>query len=277
MHVKNQLENYLFYLKEMERAELTIKKYRHDILAMLTFCHVEKTSQLTKDCLIAYKQAMQQQYVATTVNAAIAAINGFLKYIGRNDCCLRPLRVQHASYRNENRELKQSEYFRLLKVATHRNPRTACLLETICSTGIRVSEVRYITAESKKGFATICNKGKIRVVVLPDMLCSHLKEYCHASKIEHGPIFVKRNGHPIHRATIWHEFKKLCVEAQVKIGKVFPHNLRHLFAMAFYHAHHDLEHLACILGHSNINTTRIYTRANCAEYRKQINALILIR
>lgn len=238
MQLKKQLGEYLLYLREMERAELTVQKNRHDS----------------------------------------AALNGFLKYIRREDCCVRPLRVQRAVYRNWQRELSRNEYFRLLNAAEKRSQRTTCMLETICSTGIRVSELQHITVEAVEvGTVMICNKGKIRTILLPDKLCAHLKAYCRAIGINHGAVFVNKAGRPLHRATVWREFKGLCIAARVEMAKVFPHNLRHLFATVFYKIQHDLEHLASILGHSNINTTRIYTRTSSLEHRRQINALMLTR
>ncbi len=278
MKLQTQLKRYLAYLAEMERAPLTIQKYRHDIMTMLQGCGAVTAEQLSKEKMVAYKHKLQQNAAATTVNAAIAAVNGFLKYIGREDCCVRPLRVQRMAFRSRQRELSRSEYQQLLRVAERRSQRTACMLETICSTGIRGSEPRHITVEAVAcGSAVICNKGKVRTVLLPDRLCAHLQAYCREAGIDRGAIFLGKTGKPLHRGTVWRELKSLCTAARVEADKVFPHNFRHLFAAVFYRMQRDLEHLASILGHSNINTTRIYTQTSSQEHRRQINALMLTR
>ena len=205
-------------------------------------------------------------------------MNGFLRFIGRGDCCVRPLRVQRTLYRERRLELTREEYFRLFHAAERVSEQTVCMLETLCATGIRVSELRYITVQAVgQGFTTVRNKGKCRTILLPRRLQARLKRYCKTRRITSGPAFVGRHGQPVSRYAIWRRMKQLCTTARVAPEKVFPRNLRHLFAVCFYRTQHDLEHLADILGHSNINTTRIYTRLSGEEHRRQLDALLLTR
>lgn len=276
MELKDYLRSYLVSLREKERAESTIQKYAHDVAALLHNCGADDAVSLTKEQIIQYKQRLEEGRSAATVNAAIAAINGFLRFIRREDCCIKPLKVQTSPYRDRQRELTRAEYFRLLDAAKRRSEQTAYMIETICSTGIRVSELRFITvAAVNSGVATVRNKGKCRTIFLPTKLCADLKSYCRKNKITSGSVFIGRHGKPPNRCTIWKRMKQLCAEARVKADKVFPHNLRHLFAVCFYKAQHDLEHLSCILGHSSINTTRIYTQTSGREHQRQLNALML--
>ena len=191
---------------------------------------------------------------------------------------MRPVRVQRRNYSESRRELTRQEYYRLLHAARRKGDlRLFHLMETICSTGIRVSELRFITVKAvQRGRADICNKRKYRTILLPRRLCEKLLHYCRERGIAHGSVFVTRSGKPLNRSNIWAMMKTLCRKAQVSAGKVFPHNLRHLFARCFYQCQQDLEHLASLLGHSSINTTRIYTRTNGEEHLRQIEQLRLI-
>ena len=191
---------------------------------------------------------------------------------------MRPVRVQRRNYSESRRELTRQEYYRLLHAARRKGDlRLFHLMETICSTGIRVSELRFITVKAvQRGRADICNKGKYRTILLPRRLCEKLLHYCRERGITHGSVFVTRSGKPLNRSNIWAMMKALCRKAQVSAGKVFPHNLRHLFARCFYQCQQDLEHLASLLGHSSINTTRIYTRTNGKEHLRQIEQLRLM-
>lgn len=276
MELKKYLKSYILTLREKERAESTIQKYAHDVTALLQHCGADDAAGLTKEQIIQYKQWLEERRSVATVNAAIAAINGFLRFIGCEDCCVKPLKVQTSPYRDRQRELSRAEYFRLLGAAKRRSEQTAYMIETICSTGIRVSELRFITvAAVNSGVANVRNKGKCRTIFLPTKLCADLKCYCRRNRLTSGSVFVGRKGKPLNRCTVWKKMKQLCAEARVKANKVFPHNLRHLFAVCFYKAQHDLEHLSCILGHSSVNTTRIYTQTSGHEHRRQLNALML--
>ena len=272
------LDAYRQELSVRERAEATISKYIHDVRAFLAWCGVHYAEDLTKAQVLRWRDTQAQSSAPATVNAAVAAVNGFLRFIGRGDCCVRPLRVQRTLYRERRLELTREEYFRLLRAAERVSEQTVCMLETLCATGIRVSELRYITVQAvRQGFTTVRNKGKCRTILLPRRLQAQLKRYCKTRKVISGPVFVGRHAQPISRYAVWRRMKQLCSAAKVAPEKVFPHNLRHLFAVCFYRAQHDLEHLADILGHSNINTTRIYTRLSGEEHRRQLDALMLTR
>lgn len=278
MELQEQFKQYIQKLIMDERAAATIQKYTHDICEFLQWHQSKCEENLSKLLVIQWRMMMEEKKNPATVNAAVAAVNGFLRYIGREDCCVRPLKVQRMLYRERRQELTREEYFRLLQTAAHVSEETACMLETICSTGIRVGELRYITVQAvQQGVATIRNKGKYRTVLLPEKLQVQLRRYCQLQGLTQGPIFINKRGEPISRYTVWRRIKRLCANAQVEPEKVFPHNLRHLFAVCFYHAQHDLEHLADILGHSNINTTRIYTKLSGEEHRHQMDALRLTR
>lgn len=278
MNQMKRLEGYIHELCAQERATATIQKYVHDVREFLNWCGRQCIDSLSKEQVIRWRQEQEENKAPATVNAAVAAVNGFLRFIGRDECCVRPLKVQRALYRERRLELSREEYFRLLRTAERTSEQTACMLETICATGIRVSELRYVTVQAiRKGMATVRNKGKCRTILLPERLRSRLFQYCRACGLTSGPVFIGRHGQPISRYAIWRRMKQLCAAARVIPGKVFPHNLRHLFAVRFYQLQHDLEHLADILGHSNVNTTRIYTKLSGEEHRRQMDALMLTR
>lgn len=275
---EEELQSYKYYLRTHERSEATIQKYIHDIRQFLAYDSAAEAKPVEKTRVIAWKRHMEATYAPATVNAAIAAVNGFLEFLGRGDCKVTPLKVQPAPFRTHRRELTRAEYERLLKAAALVSEDTVCMLETICSTGIRVSELRFITVEAvHQGMAIIRNKGKSRTVFLPTKLYERLKKFCNESGLHSGSIFLDKNGQPLSRFAIWRRMKRLCATAKVAAEKVFPHNLRHLFAVCFYRMQHDLEHLASILGHSSINTTRIYTRSSGEAYRRQLDRLNLLR
>lgn len=268
------LKAYMAHLREEERSAATIQKYEH---ALRRFFAVARGS-ITKEAVIRYKESLLVNRAAAGVNSELAALNGFFTYIGWYECRVRPVRVQRRTYCDPGRELSREEYLRLVHTAMARhNRRLALLLQAICSTGIRVSEVKYVTVESlHKGQMEVYNKGKCRLVFLPGALCAKLLCYCREKGIHRGSVFVTRSGRPLDRTNIWAMMKALCRYAEVEPRKVFPHNLRHLFARCFYQVQKDLEHLATILGHSNINTTRIYTQTSGEEHRRQIEQLHLL-
>ncbi|MDE7042167.1 MAG: tyrosine-type recombinase/integrase [Oscillospiraceae bacterium] len=208
----------------------------------------------------------------------LSAVNRLLKFLGREECRVRSLRIQRRTFREQSRELTRGEYQRLLDAAAGLGrERLALLMETICATGIRVSEVQYITVEAARaGRTEIRLKGKIRTILLPSKLCRKLLKYARKQKTASGEIFLTRSGAPVSRRQIWREMKALCKEAGVEASKVFPHNLRHLFATAFYRACRDIVKLADVLGHSSIDTTRIYLITTGAEHARQMEKLGLV-
>ena len=206
----------------------------------------------------------------------LSAVNRLLKFLGREECRIKFLRIQRRTFRERDRELTRAEYQRLLDAAAGQE-RLGLLMEAICSTGIRVSEVRYITVEAARaGRTEIRLKGKIRTILLPAKLCRKLLRYAKKHKTASGEIFLTGNGKPVSRKQIWREMKKLCHKAGVESSKVFPHNLRHLFATVFYSACRDIVKLADVLGHSSINTTRIYLMTSGAEHARQLERLGLV-
>ncbi len=278
MSMAEYIQSYEDFLRIRERSEATIQKYIHDIRCFLELYGVYEVETMEKTKVIAWKHHMEASYAPSTVNAAIAAVNGFLEFLGRADCKVAPLKVQPPSFRTQRRELTRPEYERLLKAAALISEQTACMMETICSTGIRVSELCFVTVEVvRQGMAVIRNKGKSRTIFLPTKLCERLRKLCAQNGLISGSIFLDRKGQPLSRFAVWRQMKKLCATAAVAPEKVFPHNLRHLFAVCFYRMKHDLEHLASILGHSSINTTRIYTKSSGEVYRRQLDRLNLLR
>lgn len=275
---ETDLQSYLRHLREEERSASTIQKYEHALRRFFDRCQRNSTKILTKETVIQYKETLLQTRAASGVNSEIAALNSFFSYIGWYECRVRPVRVQRRTYCDPAKELTREEYLRLVNTAMARkNIRLALLLQAICSTGIRVSELKYLTVETlRKGQMEVYNKGKCRLVFLPEVLCAKLLRYCRSRNVRRGSVFVTRTGRPLDRTNIWAMMKALCRYAGVEAKKVFPHNLRHLFARCFYQIQKDLEHLATILGHSNINTTRIYTQTSGMEHRRQIEQLHLL-
>lgn len=272
---KEDIKNYASALQEDEKSSATVAKYTHDLnMAAEYFGGVE----LTKQVLIKWKDALVEKYSASTVNSILAALNGFLKYMGWNSLLVKPLKIQRAMFRDENRELTQAEYKRLVHAAESAgNRRLSLVVQTICATGIRVSELKFITVDAvRNGHTEISNKGKRRTIFLPKKLRRILSEYLKEANRTEGSVFITRNGKPLDRSNIWRDMKALCESSGVVPDKVFPHNLRHLFARMYYGIEKDLSRLADILGHSNINTTRIYTMESGAVHAHQIDQLGLI-
>lgn len=270
-----QVKRYILYLQEQERSSATIQKYTHELMTLYTCL---KGEPLTKVRLIEWKKTLSEKYAATTVNSMLTVINGFLRFMGWEELAVKLLRIQKAIFCNEDRELNRIEYARLVRAAEQKeNERLSLMMQTICTTGIRVSELKYITVEAiHTGRAEICNKGKRRIVFLPGKLCRLLKSYIQKQKITARAVFVTRTGKPVDRSNIWREMKGLCKSAGVKPEKVFPHNLRHLFARTYYTLEKDLSRLADILGHSSVSTTRIYTAESGKTHQKQIERMGLI-
>lgn len=264
------------HLQQEERSSGTVAKYLHDGAEFAAWL---KNRELTKENASQWREhLLQTGYAPATVNSMLSAVNRLLKFLGREDCRIKFLRVQRRVFREQNRELTRNEYQKLLDTAAEQGQeRLGLLMEAICATGIRVSEVRYITVEAaQRGRAEVNLKGKIRTVLLPAKLCRKLLKYAKKQKTVSGEIFLTRNGKPISRRQIWREMKTLCKKAGVEASKVFPHNLRHLFATAFYKVCRDIVKLADVLGHSSIDTTRIYLMTSGAEHARQLERLGLV-
>ena len=259
-----------------EKSPATIQKYLRDVRAFLADLNEEGV--VTKEAVIAYKQKLQDRYAVSSVNSMLASLNCFFKVMGWYDCVVKALKIQREAFRSGNRELTKEEYYRLLDAAKRKgNGRLCLVMQTICSTGIRVSELRFITVEAlSTRRAVVSLKGKTRAVLIPTELCRALRCYVKERGISGGSIFVTRSGRPLDRSNILHDMKALCSEANIDRQKVFPHNLRHLFAVTYYQIEKDLTHLADLLGHSSVNTTRIYTLSSGEEQARQIDLLGLV-
>lgn len=270
------LEAYRRYLEAEERSQGTIEKYMRDVQSFKRWLNGRP---LSKEAVAGWKEYLREQnYAPVTINSMLAALNGLFCFLGREDCRVKFLKIQRQLFRKADRELSRQEYKRLLDTAQKRGKqRLVLLMETICATGIRVSEVKYITVEAaRQGRAEIALKGKIRTILIPGKLARKLLKYAGKQKTASGEIFLTRNGKNLSRRQIWAEMKALCRCAGVTPSKVFPHNLRHLFATVFYQACHDIVRLADVLGHSSIETTRIYLVTSGREHTKQLEQLGLV-
>lgn len=261
-------------LRSAEKSPVTVDKYTRDLKAFLSFA---RERPLSKALVLDYKQQLiSSGYSVRSINSMLSSLNAFLRFSGREDCRVKCLKLQRQIYSREDKELSKAEYLRLLSAAEHR-PQLHMLLETICATGIRVSELRFFDLEGvRRGEVSVSCKGKNRLVFIPEKLKKRLLTYCRRLGIRSGPIFRTRTGRPLDRSNIWSQMKSLCAAAGVAPGKVFPHNLRKLFARTFYSLDRDLAKLADILGHSSIDTTRIYIISTGAEHRKKIERLGLV-
>ena len=273
---ETQIAAFAVYLKSEEKSENTIEKYMRDIRA---FCAYVGEAEMTKETVIAYKnKLLSENYAARSVNSVLASINSLLSFLGWADLKVKSIKLQRQIYCPEEKELTKAEYIRLVNTAKQKgNERLNLLIQTICGTGIRVSELQYITVEAVKcNEAVVSLKGKTRSVFIVRVLQKKLLRYAAEQKISSGAIFITRSGKPMSRTNIWREMKSLCVEAGVNPQKVFPHNLRHLFARTFYGIEKDIAKLADILGHSSINTTRIYIITTGNEHRQRMENMRLI-
>ena len=264
------------YLKTEERSDATIKKYLRDTWQLAAWLDGRA---VTKEAVAFWKEHLVEQgYDAGTVNGKLAALNAFFRFANWEDCRVKSLKRQHQVFREQERELTQDEYSQLLRTAEAMGrERLGLLMETICATGIRVSEVRFITVEAAKaGRAEVALKGKVRVILLPAKLCRKLLKYARKNKIASGEVFFTRSGRGISRKQVWAEMKAVCKKAGVEPTKVFPHNLRHLFARCFYRACRDIARLADVLGHSSIETTRIYLISTGVEHARTLEDLRLV-
>ena len=264
------------YLLEEERSAATIEKYGRDVLAFLSW--LSDREEISKEVVVGYKQAIIGKYKTTSANSMLVSVNRFLDFIGKKDCQVKLFKIQRNPFRKKDKELTKEEYNRLILAAKAKSSsRLFLMIQAICSTGIRVSEHRFITREAlERGRITIYNKGKERVVFLPKKLKKCLLQYCRQNGIYSGPVFVTKNGTPVNRCNVWAEMKALFKEAGVSPEKVFPHNLRHLFAVTYYRMQKDIVHLADILGHSNIEYTRIYTFTSEEEHARVLSRMCLL-
>ncbi len=270
------LEDFWARLRAEERAQSTIEKYQRDILS---FCRYLEGQAVSKEKAVCWKERLLRAGLSpATINAKLSAVNGLFRFLGWEDCRLRFFRVQRRLFRQPEKELTQQEYRRLTKAARASGQlRLELLMQALCATGVRVSELRYLTVEAaKRGRADIALKGKIRTILLPRKLCRKLLQYAQERQIVSGEIFLTKSGTSLSRRQIWREMKSLCRAAEVEASKVFPHNLRHLFAIVFYQNFNDIVRLADVLGHSSIDTTRIYLLTGGDELARQIERLKLV-
>lgn len=273
---EKEIAAFTVYLKSDEKSENTIEKYIRDVRSFSIYTH---GMEITKETVIAYKnKLLSENYATRSINSMLASLNGLFSFLSWCDLKVKSIKLQQQIYCPEEKELSKAEYMRLVNTAKQRgNERLNLILQTICGTGIRVSELQFITVEAvKSGNAAVSLKGKTRSVFLISNLQKKLLRYAAEQKITTGAIFITRNGKPMSRTNIWREMKNLCVQAGVNPQKVFPHNLRHLFARTFYGIEKDIAKLADILGHSSINTTRIYIITTGNEHRQRMEKMRLI-
>ena len=262
-------------LRNDEKSELTVEKYLRDVRRFIAF---SPGKQIDKGLVLAYKANLEKEYAVASANSMIASVNAFFRFAGWLDLCVKQFKVQRKTFCNEEKELTKAEYIRLCRTAEEqKNERLNLILQTLCCTGIRVSELQFITVEAaERGEAIVSCKNKTRTVFIVRELQKKLLSYCKRRGITSGQIFVTKTGKPMSRTNIWREMKSLCKEADVNPNKVFPHNLRHLFARVFYGIEKDIAKLADILGHSSINTTRIYIITTGTEHRRKMENMRLI-
>ncbi|MBQ8407235.1 MAG: tyrosine-type recombinase/integrase [Clostridia bacterium] len=262
-------------LLRAEKSRATVEKYLRDLRRFEEYLCGEAAD---REKILQYKEELGRRYAISSANSMLAALNVYLHFCNRGDLCVKQFKMQRQAYCSEARELTRREYFKLVEAAQRAgNQRMSMLLQTVCGTGIRISELPFVTVESVTlGEVKVRCKGKTRTVFIIPTLRKRLLKYAAAQRIFFGPIFVTRGRKPMDRSNIWREMKKLCDVAGVPREKVFPHNLRHLFARTFYNLEKDIAKLADILGHSNINTTRIYIVTTGAEHRRRMENLHLI-
>lgn len=272
----DQLRSFKNHLQDEERSKATIDKYLFEVTQFSVYLDGKEVTKTNVSHL--KEHLIASGYAPSTVNGKLTALDRFLDFIGRSECKVKHLKLQRRLFRDDTRELTKREYERLIETAKELGKqRLSLLMEAICSTGIRVSEVQYLTVEAaQRGKAEIRMKGKLRTILIPKKLCRKLLKYAKKHKTASGKIFLTRGGKSISRKQIWVEMKALCKRAGVAPSKVFPHNLRHLFARTFYHVCRDIAKLADVLGHSSVETTRIYLISTGAEHAKTLDLLQLM-
>lgn len=268
------MEAFLAWMLREEKSPATIEKYIRDARAFADFTGGK---EITKELVMAWKETLvTKEYTACSINSMLAGVNSLLCFLGLDSCKVKNLKTQRQTYCPEEKELTKAEYLRLLEAAREQ-PKLQLVMETICGTGIRVSELQFFTVEAmRNGKIEISNKGKFRTILVPKKLKKKLLDWARKNEIKEGAIFVTKNGNPLDRSNIWAKMKKLCRAAGVEASKVFPHNLRKLFARMFYRIEKDIAKLADILGHSSINTTRIYIMTTGTEHLRQMERLGLV-
>ena len=274
---EREFDQFEDYLRHDEREESTIEAY---LRSLTRFAEWADGRAVTKELAMEWKTALSESgYRPISVNAMLAAVNKFFTCMGREDCKVKYLKLQRQMFRKSEKDLSKEEYQRLVQAAHEKGDlRMELILETICATGIRVGELKYITLEAvRAGVAEIALKGKIRTILLPRLLCRKLQKYAKQQKIASGKIFLTQDGLPVSRQYVWTRMKALCEPAGVERTKAFPHNLRSLFARSFYGSCHDVVRLADVLGHSSIETTRIYLMSTGKEYLRQLDKLGLVQ
>lgn len=271
----NHLTAFREHLFCEEKSETTIEKYMRDVFSFFKFAAGRK---VTKEMTVAYKQLLiEKNYAVRSINSMLAGVNSLLKFLAWDDCKVKSLRVQRQTYMTEEKELTKAEYLRLLQASKNQH-QLNLVIQTICGTGIRVSELRYFTVEAiERGSVVIQCKNKTRTILIPGKLKRMLLDYSKKEKILSGTVFITKYGNPLDRSNIWSQMKALCRTAQVNESKVFPHNLRKLFARTFYKIEKDIAKLADILGHGSIETTRIYIMTTGQEHRRKIERLGLVQ
>lgn len=271
------LQKYETYLRQEEKSQATIEKYLRDVRHLYEYLkgNREQSKEVSKETMIVYKDNLTQNYAVSSANSMLTAVNGYLEFIGMGECKVKLLKRQKKVFCEESQELTKDEYQRLLEVARKgKNDRIYYILQTICAAGIRIGELPYITVQTlKRGKVEVYNKGKSRTIMIPKKLRKSLLKYAKRRGILKGSIFITKNRNPVNRSNIWAEMKRLCVHAKVEASKVFPHNLRHLFARTYYKMRKDIMKLADILGHTSVETTRLYILTTGAEHERQISMM----
>ena len=275
---EKSIRKFIDYLEYEERSPSTLERYTRDILRFSEWLgegNADGKNQITKATVLNYKAFLLKKYAPTSVNSILSSLNSCFAALGWDELRVKTVRIQRQIFVSGERELTKREYTRLLNAASEKGKRRLfLLLQTICATGIRVSELSYVTVEALRcGRAEISCKGKIRFAFIPPDLCEMLRLFCRECGVERGPVFVSRGGKPLDRSNIWSEMKRLCRAAGVRAEKVYPHNLRHLFARTYYTLEKDIVRLADLLGHSSVNTTRIYTMESADSCRKHLQGL----
>lgn len=272
----DQVKAFQSHLQNEEKSQNTISKYTRDLRKFFCFC--EDNPYISKETVLQYKEFLSTGYALSSANSMLAALNSFFQFIGWHDCVIKTFKSQQAAFRPQEKELTMEEYWALVHAAQGKNAeRMSLLIQTIAATGIRISELPFITVEAvHAGRTQVTLKGKSRVVVIPGTLCLKLKNYAERKRITTGSIFVTKSGRPMDRSNICRTMKRLGKLAGISEEKLFPHNLRHLFAVRYYETEHDLARLADILGHSSVNTTRIYTMVSSEEHMQAINQMGMV-